>query len=172
MDRIRQALNRTRSKVSSQPSEMIEKAIILRQNLIGRVLACRDKAVSLKDGIVDSTVRLLDGVKRKWHQFVSKLDHYGVKLTYVLKLHKLSAILITLLLACVGSMFLASSLDTYFSTPESFKALGAVLLTLGGALVGVTAIAFSLVMFALQVNVERLPYVRIPVKMNTDSGRT
>jgi len=33
-----------------------------------------------------------------------------------------------------------------------------LLLTVGGALIGATAIAFSLIMFAMQVNVERMPY--------------
>ena len=41
---------------------------------------------------------------------------------------------------------------------DHLPALQQLLGSLGGALLGATAIAFSLVMFAMQVNVERLPY--------------
>jgi hypothetical protein len=44
------------------------------------------------------------------------------------------------------------------STENSFKALSSLTLSLGSALVGVTAIVFMLIVFSLQVNIERLPY--------------
>lgn len=53
---------------------------------------------------------------------------------------------------------LQGSLTSVFSTDEMFAGFRTLLLTLGGSLVGAAAIAFSLVMFAMQVNVERMPY--------------
>lgn len=51
-----------------------------------------------------------------------------------------------------------SRLTPYFSTDDRFEGLQTLLVSLGGAMVGATAIAFSLIMFAMQVNVERMPY--------------
>ena len=45
-----------------------------------------------------------------------------------------------------------------FSTPDGFSGLQSFFATLGGALIGAAAIAFSLIMFAMQVNVERMPH--------------
>ncbi len=50
------------------------------------------------------------------------------------------------------------ALEPYFAANERLSGLRLLLLTLGGALIGATAIAFSLVMFAMQVNVERMPH--------------
>lgn len=48
--------------------------------------------------------------------------------------------------------------EPYFSESERFDSIRALFLTLGGALIGAAAIAFSLIMFAMQVNVERMPH--------------
>jgi hypothetical protein len=48
--------------------------------------------------------------------------------------------------------------EPYFSERERLDSIRALFLTLGGALIGATAIAFSLIMFAMQVNVERMPH--------------
>lgn len=48
--------------------------------------------------------------------------------------------------------------EPYFLQVEKFSGLLTFLATLGGALIGAAAIAFSLVMFAMQVNVERMPH--------------
>lgn len=53
---------------------------------------------------------------------------------------------------------LQGALEPYFSTDERFAGLRTLFVTLGGSLVGATAIAFSLIMFAMQVNVERMPH--------------
>lgn len=44
------------------------------------------------------------------------------------------------------------------STADEIGVLQSVILTIGGALIGAAAIAFSLVMFAMQVNVEKMPH--------------
>ena len=46
----------------------------------------------------------------------------------------------------------------YFSDNTRFSNFQTLLITLGSALIGATAIAFSLIMFAMQVNVERMPH--------------
>lgn len=49
-------------------------------------------------------------------------------------------------------------LEPYFLPQERFSGFRTLLLTIGGSLIGAAAIAFSLVMFAMQVNVERMPH--------------
>ena len=49
-------------------------------------------------------------------------------------------------------------IEPYFLQTEKFSGLQTFFATLGGALIGAAAIAFSLVMFAMQVNVERMPH--------------
>lgn len=51
-----------------------------------------------------------------------------------------------------------SYLEPYFSQSGRLDSLRALFLSLGGAMIGATAIAFSLIMFAMQVNVERMPH--------------
>ncbi len=53
---------------------------------------------------------------------------------------------------------LQSYIESYFSEQDRLDSIRALFLTLGGALIGATAIAFSLIMFAMQVNVERMPH--------------
>lgn len=49
-------------------------------------------------------------------------------------------------------------LEPYFSQSGRLDSLKALFLSIGGAMIGATAIAFSLIMFAMQVNVERMPH--------------
>jgi len=53
---------------------------------------------------------------------------------------------------------LQSYFEPYFSESGRLDSIRAYFLTIGGALIGATAIAFSLIMFAMQVNVERMPH--------------
>jgi len=48
--------------------------------------------------------------------------------------------------------------DVYFENEKHIEVLRTLFLTIGGALIGATAIAFSLIMFAMQVNIERMPF--------------
>lgn len=60
-----------------------------------------------------------------------------------------------------GTLTLAGSLQRWLSsllTPDLHSDIQGLLLTIGGALIGATAIASSFVLFAIQVNIERLPY--------------
>jgi hypothetical protein len=49
-------------------------------------------------------------------------------------------------------------LSMHFPDPNSISNLETVLTTLGGALIGAAFIAFSLIMFSMQVNIERMPH--------------
>lgn len=65
------------------------------------------------------------------------------------------------LLVSVSVCFLPviqSFVEPYFSGQNKISDLRSLLQGIGAALIGATAIAFSLVMFAMQVNVERMPH--------------
>lgn len=73
----------------------------------------------------------------------------------------------TVLLLLIAATFIVAGyltsrwshdVEKYFTDPNSFSNLQTLFLSLGSALIGATAIAFSLVMFAMQINVERLPH--------------
>lgn len=73
-----------------------------------------------------------------------------------------AAITALLVLLVVVSGYMASplrrTLESYFSTEAMLSGFRTFFVTLGGALLGAAAIAFSLVMFAIQVNVDRMPH--------------
>ncbi|KTD48147.1 hypothetical protein Lrub_1476 [Legionella rubrilucens] len=48
--------------------------------------------------------------------------------------------------------------EPYYQIGDRINGLQTLFIALGGAMIGATAIAFSLIMFAMQVNVERMPY--------------
>lgn len=65
----------------------------------------------------------------------------------------------TLLCGSIFSVpFIEGSLNRYFLDTKHFSELKGLFLGLGAALLGATAIAFSLIMFAMQINVEKMPY--------------
>lgn len=67
----------------------------------------------------------------------------------------------TWLVVALGAAFSWKPLNDLLigtSTEEAFSGLQTVVLTVGGAMIGATAIVSSFVLFAMQVNVERLPY--------------
>ncbi|MCB2184386.1 MAG: DUF2254 domain-containing protein [Desulfobulbaceae bacterium] len=82
---------------------------------------------------------------------------FNVKLNYGVRL----GLLFLTVLIVISAVFipaLQSYFEPYFSEPGRLDSIRALFLTLGGALIGATAIAFSLIMFAMQVNVERMPH--------------
>ena len=58
----------------------------------------------------------------------------------------------------ISAPALQNHLEPYFSQSGRLDSIRALFLSLGSAMIGATAIAFSLIMFAMQVNVERMPY--------------
>lgn len=73
---------------------------------------------------------------------------------------KLRLFIVIVLLAgsALITPILQERVQFYFAVPDRLEGFKTLLLTLGGALIGATAIAFSLIMFAMQVNVERMPH--------------
>jgi hypothetical protein len=71
-----------------------------------------------------------------------------------------AAIMLPLLIviSALGIPSLQGSLKPLFATEERLQELRSLFLTLGGALLGATAIVSSLVLFSMQVNVERMPH--------------
>ncbi|HCD7745622.1 TPA: hypothetical protein ND538_001397 [Serratia marcescens] len=67
-------------------------------------------------------------------------------------------LLIWLVSILVGESLLKGIVDRYFTSTELFSVLRSLLGGIGAALIGATAIAFSLVVFAMQINVERMPH--------------
>lgn len=71
-----------------------------------------------------------------------------------------SSILAALAAATTG--FIAYNFDehirNYFGNSAATDALNNLFLAIGSALIGATAIAFSFIMFAMQVNIERMPF--------------
>ena len=53
---------------------------------------------------------------------------------------------------------LQDALEPQIAVQDLFGSFRSLILTIGGALIGAAAIAFSLIMFAVQVNVERMPH--------------
>ena len=56
------------------------------------------------------------------------------------------------------SPLLQAALDTHFTTEDAVHGLQRLLLNVGTALIGAAAIVTSLVLFAMQVNIERMPH--------------
>lgn len=70
----------------------------------------------------------------------------------------LAIVVATLLLLLVASVLIAPILDSALAPHITTSGLSDLLLAVGAALIGAAALAFTLVMFAMQVNVERLPH--------------
>lgn len=90
-------------------------------------------------------------VYRAHYHFLLWKARYGFLATTTL-------LLLFIIVSGILAPTLQGALEPYFSTDERFVGLRTLLVTLGGSLVGAAAIAFSLVMFAMQVNVERMPH--------------
>jgi hypothetical protein len=130
--------------------------------LRSKLTAARSR-IGIAWGILRSWIIHVKVKVRCWHAMLWQLLY---RTRYRLSLLKAryggvaTTSLMILLVVC--SSYLAptfqEALEPHFKTEERFAGFRALLLTLGGALIGATAIAFSLVMFAMQVNVERMPH--------------
>lgn len=69
---------------------------------------------------------------------------------------------VVLLLVAFSSAYVSPDLqvclEKYYSTERAIEGLRAVILNVGSALIGAAAIVTSLVLFAMQVNIERMPH--------------
>jgi hypothetical protein len=112
--------------------------------------------------INNSTRRASEGLARRRALVWQKL--YWVRFWFLvwLQRHGAVATVIVLLASISLSAFYVSTLQGFlekiFPTEEQLASLGSFFLTLGGALIGAAAIVSSLVLFAMQVNIERMPH--------------
>jgi hypothetical protein len=98
------------------------------------------------------------GLVRVWH----RVYIWCYKLRLFVVRHGAFANCIAFIVA-IGASILAIPvlehlLETHFTSEAGLSMLRALLVTLGGALIGATAIAFSIVMFAVQINFARMPH--------------
>lgn len=70
----------------------------------------------------------------------------------------LAFLLIVFSISMFFSSMINSTLEPYFLLDEKINILRNLLVTLSGALISSMPIAFSFIMFAMQVNIERMPY--------------
>jgi hypothetical protein len=84
------------------------------------------------------------------------------KLLYWTRLHRKKLIAVILALAIVAGLvayrILSGRIEAFFGSADLLNALRTLFVTLGGALVGATAIGFSVVMLAVQLNFARIPH--------------
>lgn len=94
-----------------------------------------------------------------WNKFYFTKYYIAV---FYMRRQGLVLLILTLSLVCVNIYFLdiiQLFLQPYIQGKDSLLlTLQTFLITIGGALVGASAIVFTLVLFAMQINVERLPY--------------
>lgn len=92
---------------------------------------------------------------QKWYGLRNRLSKHFLRYRVIAPL---AAVIIWILVSLYLSPSLQKWVEPFFDDEKRLEALRTVFVTLGGALIGATAIAFSLIMFALQVNVERVPH--------------
>ncbi|WP_460060410.1 hypothetical protein [Pseudomonas sp. S2_A05] len=93
---------------------------------------------------------------------VMRLFQARMKFGFWRSRHGMKLIAITFLAAVAASVLLTPFLQTlaggFFSKQENLGALKSLLGGVGSALIGAAAIAFSIIVFAMQTNVERMPH--------------
>lgn len=91
-----------------------------------------------------------------------KADQFWVMATHWELRHRRAVLLALVGAAVAGSALYVSSVKqdlwVYFADQGRLGAAQTLLVTLGGALVGAAAIAFSVLIFSMQVNIERMPH--------------
>lgn len=97
-------------------------------------------------------------VSQYW-QYYYRLNNWIYSWFYIKRVLIFTVVLLTLFFCSLWFyQDLRFLIEPYFSNKESIDSLQTLFVSLGGALIGATAIAFSLIMFAMQVNVERMPH--------------
>lgn len=127
---------------------MIDKALVPWKKI-------KHKSIAIKIKVKES---LLYWYARGWQRiyflknwFFNSKSNYGDRLGLLFL-----AVLIAISVVFISA--LQSYFEPYLSEQGRLDSIRTLFLTLGGSLIGATAIAFSLIMFAMQVNVERMPH--------------
>lgn len=91
-----------------------------------------------------------------------KADQRWVQVTHWAARHRQAVLFGLIGCALAGSALFVTDLQQdfadYFASPARLAGAQTLLVTLGGALVGAAAIAFSVLIFSMQVNIERMPH--------------
>lgn len=127
---------------------MIDKALVHWKKIKNNSIVINKKA---KESLLLWNAKGWQRVYSLKNRFFEVKSNYGGRLglIFLVALIVISAILVPAF---------QSYFEPYFSEPTRLESVKALFLTLGGALIGASAIAFSLIMFAMQVNVERMPH--------------
>lgn len=105
-------------------------------------------------------------LKRKARRHTASLWHRAYTARYQLRQWRLrygtiavsTTLLFLVFLSAYLSPTLQAALEESYATERSIDGLRDLILNMGSALIGATAIVTSLVLFAMQVNIERMPY--------------
>jgi hypothetical protein len=130
----------------------------MRQLLDKVKLRFRIEAVSTLVAKILTNNRLKQDIATLWGRYYRARNSFAVLRA---QHGNLALVLLVCFLICVSILFtfsFQSELESYFSSKDNLSGLRSLLLTLGGSLIGAAAIAFTLIMFSMQVNVERLPH--------------
>lgn len=105
----------------------------------------------------------LHAMLKKAHATVTlRLYRAIIRLNYWRLQHGLkiaaTVLLISMLSSVLAMPFLQRVTGSYFSDGESLASLRTLLSGTGAAMIGAAAIAFSIVVFAMQINVDRMPH--------------
>lgn len=127
-------------------------------------------------GLMQSTSLSTHHARRAIRRGYAVSWQYLYKAQYLMsawKIKRAGLVLVVLLLILLSlsvylSQMIQVALEALFTTEEEIDGLRALLLNLGSTLIGAAAIVTSLVMFAMQVNIERMPYGLFR-RLSTDS---
>lgn len=122
----------------------------------------KGKFHSLKDKIYNNLNSLKYFIKnlppKLWTYFYI-IKQYFLLFKFKYQFHIFSFLIISLL---IFTVFTANKFEDFLNSKflenDNLDILPTLFFTLGGSLVGATAIAFTLVMFAMQVNLQRMPH--------------
>ena len=118
--------------------------------------------MDLRKAISSAVARTRRSIRRR----IASLWHYPYLVQYRFAQYRLRyggiAVSAVLLLLLLVSIYLAPSLqaalESHYDTEDAVQAIQRLLLNTGTALIGAAAIVTSLVLFAMQVNIERMPH--------------
>lgn len=122
----------------------------------------QDLAAGLKPTARAGLVQLVARIQHMRHRIAYRKDIVLVRTWQWLGAHRRTVFWLVAGMFVISSLFavtpLQRHLGAYFADAEHLKLLSDVLLTVGGALLGAAAIAFSVLIFSMQVNIERMPH--------------
>ena len=123
-----------------------------------------------EENVPTTSEHVVTGLRRKvtrvWRRQLAKLLHRTYRVQHAAEQYRarygkyLGAGIVVCLLGA-NAVFLPqlqAYLEAWFPVEEDVQTIESLLLNIGSALIGATAIVTSLVLFAMQVNVERLPH--------------